>query len=130
MEKNKELVMDMLEAYNDRDFDRCATFFADDFVYHSDSTVTGSSGRMERMEDMVDAFDITLRLHHLFAEGEQVVYHAQVTGKHIGTYHDIAPTLKYIDVQSIGIVKIRDGKITDEWEILEESKLKQQLKGR
>jgi predicted ester cyclase len=128
-EQNKEIVYAMIEAYNDRDYDRCTTFFADNYIFSSDSAMEGGpSAMVARMKSMADAFDLTFRLYHLFGEGDQVVYHVEAIGRHIGTYKGKAPTNKNIRVQAMGIMVVVDGKIVEGWEILDEAKLMQQLK--
>jgi steroid delta-isomerase-like uncharacterized protein len=126
-EANKQLIMDWFDAFNKRDMEKLKTFFTDNYDYHSTEGIEGPDGALAFMEGFIKAFDAKLKLEDIVAEGDRVTYRLNGTGKHIGEYEGIPATNKDINIFSIGIARIENGKIAEEWEIFEELKLLQQL---
>lgn len=54
-------------------------------------------------------------IHHLVAEGDTVVLHWSTTGKHVGTYGEIAATGKDITMAGMDLLTLKDGKIVECW---------------
>lgn len=121
-EQNKKLAMDLLEAFNARQFDKAAAFFSDDYVYHPVDSVRGPQKAVAYIKGFADVFDAKLQPLHLTAEGDLVSYHLSVTGRHIAPMGNVPPTNKDINVESMGIFRMKDGKIAEEWEIFQEGK--------
>ena len=126
-EQNKKAVTDWIDAVNSRQFDKVLTVFADNYVYHPNDTVRGPQKAVAWVKSFVDGFDIKLKLVHLVAEGDLVNYHMQVTGKQIAPFGGMPASNKDISVETIGIVRMENGKVAEEWEIFEEMKMLQQI---
>jgi len=126
-EQNKKFVNDWMDAVNSRDWQKLTAVYADNYVYYPDDSVRGPQAAVAWVKAFIDAFDIKAHVIQLVAEGDKVAYHIHVAGKHIAPFAGIAPSNRDVSVESIGIVRIENGKIAEEWEIFEETKLMKQI---
>jgi steroid delta-isomerase-like uncharacterized protein len=67
------------------------------------------------------------RIESIVAEGEHVGMRWRVTGTHAGDLFGIPATGKPIDIQSIGVFKVLDGRIAEAWFMADEVDLLRQL---
>jgi predicted ester cyclase len=63
----------------------------------------------------------------LIAEGDKVVVRATGHGTHRGEFMGIAPTGRLISVTWIAIYRVRDGKLAEHWQNIDELGLLKQL---
>lgn len=66
-------------------------------------------------------------MEEVIAEGDTVGLLWRLTGTHKGNLYGIAPTGRRIDVYEAGIFKLRDGRITEGWFMVDELGLLKQL---
>ncbi len=66
-------------------------------------------------------------IDELLADGDKVIYRNTYSGTQKGEMMGIPATGKQVNVRTIGIVRISDGKIVEEWENMDEMGLMQQL---
>ena len=65
--------------------------------------------------------DLTYKVHRLVAEGDIVVAHWRLSGRHAGHHKHrladdhLAPTHTDIEVEGITIYRVEDGKIAEMW---------------
>lgn len=59
--------------------------------------------------------DFQIRLEDLIAEGDKVVARWAWHATHQGEFMGIPPTSKQVAVTGIGVYRIADGKIAEEW---------------
>ena len=71
--------------------------------------------------------DLKIIIDQQFAEGEQVCTRLTLRGTHLGPFQGAPATGRQIQVQGVVISRITDGQITEEWELIDELALANQL---
>lgn len=66
-------------------------------------------------------------VHHVIGEGETVVIHATMHGRHTGSFLGIPPTGREVALRSMHIVRYRDGREVETWALQDRLGLMQQL---
>ncbi|HZM21287.1 MAG TPA: ester cyclase [Anaerolineales bacterium] len=118
LEENKDIVRRYQEAYNTKDFEALAEVLAADVI-----TPNIISGMPPGIEGAKAVHQKTLRgmpdyyttIEDLIAEGDKVVARVTMTGTHTGNFYGIAPTGRRVNLTSIYIVRIANGKIVEHW---------------
>ena len=117
-EANKAMIRRLVqEALNQGNLNTIDELFDPAFVEHSTpDQPTGPEG-VKRFVDMVRAGfpDLQVSISHLIAEDDEVVVRTVWQGTHQGAYECVAPTRKQVSRTLIHIFRMRNGKITDEW---------------
>lgn len=67
-------------------------------------------------------------IHHLVAEGDLMTTHKTYLGVHQGAFMGVAPTGRDVRLNSIDIMRIRNGQIVEHWGIADGAGLMQQLR--
>ena len=128
---NKALMRRMADTFNDRNLDGLDDLYATDVRYH------GATGvELNSLEDLkgylktfVDALsDLRTTVNPIVFEGDMVVAHFVVSGTHTADLEDIPPTGKRIEgVRGLSMTRISGGKIVEEWEVVDQLGMMQQL---
>ncbi len=120
--ENKRTFQRMVDLFNNT---RNADTFVDQLydknsVYHG----IGEESEVSREEfktlvkRMVRAFpDISIHIDDLVAENDKVAYKLTIEGTHKGELQDIPPTGRRISFSSVGIMRFKDGKVVEDWEV-------------
>lgn len=100
-----------------------------DVVYHGTSM---SMNGLEEYKQVYAVFaaafqDTRLEVEDLIAEGDKVVSRVTMFGTHKGEFEGLPPTGREATVSAITVFRLVDGKIAEEWEILDELGMMQQL---
>ena len=66
-------------------------------------------------------------VHHVIGEGDTVVIHATMHGRHTGAFLGIPPTGREVTLRSIHIVRYRHGREVETWALQDRLGLMQQL---
>jgi len=98
-------------------------------VYH------GTSMQMNGLEEykkvygiFLSAFqDTKLTIEGIIAEGDTVMTRVKMTGMHKGDFEGIPATGKVVTLSAFTVFRLVDGKIAEEWEILDDLGLMTQL---
>jgi predicted ester cyclase len=106
-------------------------FFAPEYRRHL--TPTGphltAQEQLERASRLRLAFpDADLTLDDLLAEGDRVAYRLTLRGTHRGEFLGVPPTGRRVTVALFAIVRIKDGKLVEEWGGLDQVDLLRQLR--
>ncbi len=107
------------EAWNARDFDRLASFFADDaeiLLVGSGTSFRGQDGAREFAQMWAEAFpDGQAELTKVFSDGENVTVTYTGRGTHTGTLRspggEIPATGRSVTLELCDVLEVRDGKI-------------------
>ena len=76
----------------------------------------GPEGLAQLIKTWREAFpDGYMTIEDLFAEGDTIVIRNTWHGTHKGEFYGIPPTGKWVDITSIGIDRIVDGKVVEGW---------------
>ena len=118
LEENKDIVRRYQEAYNTNDFDALAEVVAADVV--TPNIISGMPPGLEgakavHQKTLLGMPDYYTTIEDLIAEGDKVVARVRMTGTHTGNFYGIAPTGRRVNLTSIYIVRIAEGKIVEHW---------------
>jgi predicted ester cyclase len=88
----------------------------------------GAEGVRQQFDAFRAAFpDFRATILDQVAEGDKVVTRKVFHGTHEGDLMGIAPTGRQVEITVIDIVRIRDGKIAEHWNVVDQLGLMQQL---
>jgi steroid delta-isomerase-like uncharacterized protein len=106
------------EVQGKGNFDLFEELFADDFVDHTTQpgTTPDKAGVRKLYTYMREAFpDFHAEIHWQLADGDRVTTYKTYYGTHDGPFLGIAPTHRKIHFESVDVMQVRNGKITDHW---------------
>jgi steroid delta-isomerase-like uncharacterized protein len=111
-------------------FDIFEELFAEDFVDHTPQpNMTPDKAGVRKLYGYIrDAFpDFHPKIHWQLADGDRVITYKTYYGTHEGDFLGIAPTHRKIHFETVDVMRVRDGKITDHWGVGNLFSLMQQL---
>ena len=106
--------------------------FADDFVDHTTQpgTTPDKAGVRKLYTYMRVAFpDFHAEIHWQLADGDRVTTYKTYHGTHEGPFLGVAPTHRRIHFESVDVMRVQNGKITDHWGVGNLLSLMQQIGG-
>jgi steroid delta-isomerase-like uncharacterized protein len=128
IEQNKAIV-NRCFAYAQRE-DRAGLeqILSADFRIHAPEEHRGVDGLLE----MVGAFrsalpDLAVTVDHQFADGEYVASRFTLRGRHEGELFGVPPTGREVEVAAITLSRVRDGRLAEEWELVDLAGLLRQI---
>jgi len=92
--------------------------FANDFVDHTTQpgTTPDKAGVRKLYKYMREAFpDFRSEIHWQLTDGDRVITYKTYYGTHDGPFLGIAPTHRKIHFESVDVMRVQNGKITDHW---------------
>jgi steroid delta-isomerase-like uncharacterized protein len=104
--------------------------FADDFLDHTPQPgrTSDKAGARELYGVLRAAFpDFHADIHWQLADGDRVTTYKTYHGTHKGTFFGVAPTSRPIQFETVDVMRVRDGKITEHWGVANLFSLMQQL---
>lgn len=106
------------------------SLLASDFEDHT--PFPGFRGTREGVLDlfavMRGAFpDLRAEIHHQLAEGDLVATRKVFRGTHRGAFAGIAPTGRQVEIWVIDLVRVRDDRIAEHWNLVDQAGLMAQL---
>ena len=118
-EHNMAVVRECFAQASAGNFDALPGLVADDYLLHPEG-IRGSDGLAEMVQGHRDAMpDLSITTDQQFAEGEFVATRYTIRGRHV-TGHDVEFT-------GLAISRLSDGKIAEEWEIVDVATLLAQI---
>ena len=130
-EHNKAIVRQVLEELQNRhNLDVVDALFAADFVDHSvpPGLPPGREGVKMQFAMFFSAFpDLHVVIHDQMAEGDRVVTRKTFHGTHQGDLFGLPPTDSSVAFDVIDILCVRDGKVTDHWNVVDQLGLMRQI---
>jgi steroid delta-isomerase-like uncharacterized protein len=118
------------EVQGGGNFDVFEELFADDFVDHTPqpSTTPDKTGVRKLYSYLRAAFpDFHAEIHWQLADGERVTTYKTYYGTHKGLFLGIAPTQRKVHFESVDVMRVHDGKITEHWGVGNLLSLMQQI---
>ena len=106
--------------------------FANDFVDHTTQpgTTPDKAGVRKLYKYMREAFpDFRSEIHWQLTDGDRVTTYKTYYGTHDGPFLGIAPTYRKIHFESVDVMRVQNGKITDHWGVGNLLSLMQQIGG-
>jgi steroid delta-isomerase-like uncharacterized protein len=104
--------------------------FADDFVDHTPqpATTADKPGVLTLYQRLRTAFpDFTPEIKWQSATGDLVTTYKIYRGSHDGEFLGIAPTGKKIEIETVDVMRVIDGRITEHWGVANLLKMMTQL---
>jgi steroid delta-isomerase-like uncharacterized protein len=130
-EENKERQRRFVEDYQGRrDESVGEELLADDFVNHAEvpGLANDREGVMLFHRALWGGFsDFRVEIHDLLADGDRVVTRKTFHGTHDGDFMGIPPTGKQVSWDVIDIVRYRDGRLVEHWNLVDQLGLLRQL---
>ena len=130
LDENKKVVLGCWEVANNHDASGFDRYYAEDVVYHgSDGDIRGRENVKAYLQAFLTALpDIKLTVEDIFGEGDRVFSRARLQGTNTGDFNGMPATGKPIDVRWVmNACRVVDGRITEEWEILDQFEVFRQL---
>jgi steroid delta-isomerase-like uncharacterized protein len=127
---NKELVRKFWEVAEKGDYDAFGDYIREDSLDHS--PMPGQPPGLEGVKyifKMLKAAmpDFSQEIVDMVAEGDRVVVRAVSRGTHQGEMMGLPPTGKQVQIDEIHIVRVKDGKMTEHWGLVDQAALMAQL---
>lgn len=126
---NGAVVRDCFEKASRGDFDALDAIVATDYVLHP-GEVHGVEGLKETVASYRRAIaDLRITIDQQFMEGDHVATRYSIRGRHEGELMGARPSGRDVAFTGITISRCRDGKIVEEWELVDALGLLAQIGG-
>ena len=130
-EGNKAIVRRLGEVLNAGNLDAVDDILAPDYVRHDPNPLLAEAGPNEYKQAfsrLRRAFpDAHWTLEDLLADGDKVIGRWTFRGVHDGPFFNIPPSGKQVTYPIIGIYRVANGRIAEDWHIFHSLGLWQQL---
>jgi steroid delta-isomerase-like uncharacterized protein len=118
------------EVQGGGNFEVFEELFADDFLDHTPQPgrTPDKAGARELYKVLRAAFpDFHADIHWQLADGDRVTTYKTYHGTHQGEFFGMTPTGRKIQFETVDVMRVRDGKITEHWGVANLFSLMQQL---
>jgi predicted ester cyclase len=118
--ETRNTVEGMIDGLNDLAYDSLSRFFHDSFRWMGNTGCGTKNGLQEFKENWVlpfrEAFTDKVCIDEArIAEGEWMAAFGHQEATHSGTFMGIAPTFKRVEIRYMDFWKVVDGRIVDNW---------------
>jgi steroid delta-isomerase-like uncharacterized protein len=136
MEQAKHIIKRFVEElWNARRLDVADQIFSEDCVTHqlrsgilAEPALRGPQAMKEHVSGWLMSFpDLRFNIEQMIAEQDRVVSQLVMEGTHQGPWMGISPTRKRVQIRMITIHRITNGKIAEDWVLVESLGFFQQL---
>jgi len=127
---NKAAVRDCFEHAARGNFDALPQIVTEDYVLHPEG-IRGADGLREMVEGYRAAIaGLSVTVDHQFTEGDYVATRYTLRGRHAGDLLGTPPTGNDIEVTGLTLSRCRDGRVAEEWELVDVTGLLAQIGAR
>ena len=119
------------EVQSRGNFDVFGELFADDFTDHTPQpgTAPDKAGVRKLYSYIRSAFpDFHAEIHWQLAEGDRVTTYKAYFGTHEGDFLGVPPTHRKIHFETVDVMRVQNGKITDHWGVANLLSLMRQIR--
>lgn len=131
LEANKQVIKDLIQAFDQHDAARTASYFAENAVvvdYGVPKPDTGRAQIQEGFQMYLNAFpDLQATVEGLVAEGDMTVLRWHDAGTHTGPLMGMAATNRRVEVHGTSVYHVVNGKIEHEWRYWDQASFMRQL---
>ena len=118
-EANKAAVRNCFDSASKGNFDELPSIVTADYVVYPEN-VRGPEGLAEMVEGYRNALaGLSVTVDQQFTEGDFVATRCTIRGRHDGELMGVPPTGRDVEFLSLTISRCRDGKIAEEWELID-----------
>jgi len=119
-EETRAVIENMVDRLNDHDIDDMGRFFAENFRWMGNTGCGLKHGLKEFQDNWQRPFqaafsDKVCIDEARLAEGEWMAAFGRQEARHTGEFMGIAPTGKRVEIRYMDFWKVQDGKIVDNW---------------
>ena len=126
-EANKAAVRDCFEQASQGNFDALPAIVSPDYVIHPEEA-RGPQGLAEMVQVYRDALSgLNVTIEQQFTEGDYVATRTTIRGRHDGDLMGTPATGRDVEFGGLTISRCRDGKIEEEWELIDVTTLLRQV---
>ena len=125
---NKGLLGRYVDAYNRDAMDELAEIVAADYIHHSsgrDLTIEQFKKGAAWMRAGIP--DLRVEIEDMIEEGDQVAVRYICRGTHLASLVGEAVTSNPITVTGCTVFRFADGRIAEDWEVLDEAEMMRQI---
>jgi steroid delta-isomerase-like uncharacterized protein len=113
---SRELVASYVDAWNEQEFEAVSELVSESVVARNptapDGVVRGRDGVEEFMRGVTAAFpDFHVSVSDVLARDDRVMYEAELTMTHEGSFEGISPTGREVEVREMASYHVSDGAI-------------------
>lgn len=117
---NEEIVLRMIEAVNERDFDALDEFFSPTVHRYSGATPDVQVRSLDEMKaflhaDLAAVPDAVQEVNRIFSSGDMVAVHVTYRGTQDGQMGPFPPSHRRLEIPFIGLLRVENGKIAELW---------------
>ena len=124
---NKAAVRNLFESASHGDFEAAGAIVTTDYVLHPEE-VRGADGLREMVEAYRAAIaGLNVTIDQQFTEGDHVATRFTIRGTHDGELMGVPPSGRDVEFTGITISRCREGRIEEEWEIVDTVALLRQI---
>jgi steroid delta-isomerase-like uncharacterized protein len=130
LEANKAIARETAERlFNQGDLGAADELITADAIDHCEPPGTDCRQHFRQVVTMLrSAFpDLRIEIADIVAEGDSVAMRLTMSGTHRGPFMGIPPTGRQFAVEQMRIIRLRDGKMTDSWAVIDWLGWRQQL---
>jgi steroid delta-isomerase-like uncharacterized protein len=126
-EANKAAVRECFEQASQGNFDALHSILTPDYVIHPEEA-RGPQGLAEMVQVYRDALSgLNVTIEQQFTEGDYVATRTTIRGRHDGDLMGAPATGRDVEFGGLTISRCRDGKIEEEWELVDVTTLLRQV---
>lgn len=130
--RHEELLREYMdECWRKGNLDRLDEFVSEDYVEHNPATphdIEGIEGHRANIEQFRETFpDLSGEFNLIVADDRYTAQLLTITGTHEGEFMDIPPTGKSVEFMGAGFTEWEDGKMVEDWSVIDMLSLMQQL---
>ncbi len=130
--QTRQTIASMIDGLNDLLYDDLSRFFAPDFRWIGNAGCGIKYGIEEFKRNWVLPFraafnDKTVVDEARLAEGEWMAAFGHISATHCGDFMGVSPTGKRVEIRYMDIWRVQNGKITDNWVMVDFASVLQQL---
>jgi steroid delta-isomerase-like uncharacterized protein len=129
-DESNAVVDSWIQAWNAHDAEAAEPLVTDDYKRRDPSApdIDGPEGQRAFIEQVFNALpDVRIEELHRVAEGDLIAVHVILTGTHRGEIFGVPATGATVRFQSQEMYRVRDGKIAEQFVLLDSLGLMQQL---
>lgn len=133
LNNNKKVITKYFEAViNARNLNQRSEFFPTDYIWHTmdgkDVHSSQDSGHIATKRWLFTAIpDVHYTIDNMVAEGDMVAVNTTATGTARSEMFGLPAAQKKVRYKQMFFYRLKDGKITDQWEVVDAGGLKAQL---
>ena len=128
MSTHRALAERFAQTLTDHDLDAFGELLDDEYIYHNRYAQPGKAGSVGIFAASLNAFeDFRVEVDDVIEAGATLVGRYTYRGRHTGAFMGIAPSGAQIEMHSIDIWHVRDGRLHEHWDELNNLELFQQI---